>query len=137
MCVRGPALADGYLNDPQGTAAAFVGGWFHTGDLGHLDSDGYLFLNGRIKEVINRGGEKISPPAVEAVLLSHPEVQQAAAFAVPDPKYGEDVNAAVILQPGSHATEADLKAHCQGRLAAFEIPARIYILDRLPPDNQG
>jgi acyl-CoA synthetase (AMP-forming)/AMP-acid ligase II len=137
VCVRGLAVANGYLNDPQATAMAFGNGWFHTGDLGHLDSDGYLFLNGRIKEIINRGGEKIAPQTVEAVLLSHPGVQEAAAFAVPDPEYGEDVNAAVILQPDSDATEADLKRHCQARLAAFEIPARIYVLDRFPRTTKG
>ncbi|HEY6792205.1 MAG TPA: AMP-binding protein [Trebonia sp.] len=137
VCVRGPAVANGYLNDPQATAMAFGNGWFHTGDLGHLDSDGYLFLNGRIKEIINRGGEKIAPQTVEATLLLHPGVQEAAAFAVPDPEYGEDVNAAVILQPDSDATEADLKRHCQARLAAFEIPARIYFLDRFPRTTKG
>jgi acyl-CoA synthetase (AMP-forming)/AMP-acid ligase II len=137
VCVRGPGVADGYLNDPQATSVAFVDGWFHTGDLGHLDSDGYLFLNGRIKEIINRGGEKIAPQTVEAALLSHPAVEEAAAFAVPDPKYGEDVNAAVILQPDSDATEADLKRHCQARLAAFEIPASINFLDRFPRTTKG
>ncbi|MCW2933410.1 MAG: sauT [Actinomycetia bacterium] len=137
VCVRGPAVADGYLNDPQATAMAFVNGWFHTGDLGHLDVDGYLFLKGRIKEIINRGGEKIAPQTVEAALLSNPDVQEAAAFAVPDPKYGEDVNAAVILQPDSDATEADLKRHCQAGLAAFEVPARIYFPDRFPRTAKG
>jgi acyl-CoA synthetase (AMP-forming)/AMP-acid ligase II len=110
VCVRGPALTDGYLNDPQATAAAFTGGWFHTGDLGYLDSAGYLFLSGRIKDMINRGGEKIAPHTVEMVLLSHPAVQDALAFPVPDPKYGEEVSAAVILQPGRQAGPAHRKA---------------------------
>jgi len=137
VCVRGPALTEGYLNDPKATAAAFADGWFRTGDLGHLDSDGFLYLNGRIKEIINRGGEKIAPQTVEAVLLANPAVEEAAAFAVPDAKYGEDVNAAVVLQPDTEATEADLKGYCQARLAPFEVPARIYLLDRFPRTSKG
>jgi oxalate---CoA ligase len=137
VCVRGPALTAGYQNDPQATAAAFTDGWFRTGDLGYLDSDGYLFLSGRTKDMINRGGEKIAPQAVEAVLLSHPAVQDALAFAVPDAKFGEEINAAVILQPGRHATQADLQEHCRARLAAFEIPKKIYCLDRFPRTSKG
>ncbi len=137
VTVRGPALADGYLNDPQATAAAFDGGWFRTGDLGYLDGDGYLFLAGRTKDMINRGGEKIAPHTVEAALLSDPAVQDALAFPAPDPVYGEEVNAAVILQPGQHATEAGLQQHCRARLAAFEIPKKIYFLDRFPRTTKG
>jgi oxalate---CoA ligase len=137
VCVRGPALADGYLGDPQATAAAFTGGWFRTGDLGHLDSDGYLFLSGRTKDMINRGGEKIAPQAVDAVLLSHPAVQDALAFAAPDVKYGEDIDAAVILMPGQQATEADLQDYCRARLAGFEIPKKIYFLNRFPRTSKG
>jgi acyl-CoA synthetase (AMP-forming)/AMP-acid ligase II len=137
VCVRGPALTSGYLNDPQDTAAAFSRGWFHTGDLGYLDATGYLFLSGRIKDMINRGGEKIAPHTVEMALLSHPAVQDALAFPVPDPTYGEEVDAAVILQPGHHATEADLQRYCQSRLAAFEIPKRIHFLDRFPRTAKG
>jgi oxalate---CoA ligase len=135
--VRGPALTGGYLNDTQATAAAFTGGWFRTGDLGCLDSDGYLFLSGRTKEMINRGGEKIAPYTVEAVLLSHPAVQDALAFAVPDATYGEEINAAVILRPGRDATQAELQQHCRARLSAFEIPKAIYFLDRFPRTTKG
>jgi acyl-CoA synthetase (AMP-forming)/AMP-acid ligase II len=137
VCVRGPALTTGYLNDPPATAAAFIDGWFHTGDLGYLDSDGYLFLSGRTKDMINRGGEKIAPHTVEAVLLSHPAIQDALAFAVPDAKYGEEVNAAVILQPGQHATQADLQQYCRGQLSAFEVPKKIYFPDRFPRTTKG
>jgi oxalate---CoA ligase len=137
VCVCGPALADGYLNDPGATAAAFTDGWFHTGDLGYLDSAGYLFLTGRIKDMINRGGEKIAPHAVETVLLSDPAVQDALAFPVPDPEYGEEINAAVILRPGQHATEAGLQQYCRGQLTAFEIPKKIYFLDRFPRTVKG
>ncbi|SDK86630.1 AMP-binding protein [Nonomuraea jiangxiensis] len=137
VCVRGPAVTDGYLDDPHDTAAAFTGGWFHTGDLGYLDPDGYLFLSGRIKELINRGGEKIAPHAVEVVLLSHPAVVDALAFGVPDATYGEEINAAVILGSGRHTTQAELQQHCRSRLTAFEIPKRIYILDRFPRTAKG
>jgi acyl-CoA synthetase (AMP-forming)/AMP-acid ligase II len=137
VCVHGPAVTDGYLNDPQAAAAAFTGGWFRTGDLGYLDSDGYLFLTGRTKDIINRGGEKIAPHTVEAALLSHPAVQDALAFAVPDAKYGEEVNAAVILQLGQHATEAGLQQHCRAQLSTFEIPKKIYFLDRFPRTTKG
>jgi len=137
VCVRGPALTSGYLGDPQATAEAFSGGWFRTGDLGHVDSDGYLFLSGRTKDMINRGGEKIAPQSVEAALLSHPAVEDALAFPASDAKYGEEVNAAVILQPGHRATQAELQQHCRGLLSAFEIPAKIYFLDRLPRTAKG
>jgi acyl-CoA synthetase (AMP-forming)/AMP-acid ligase II len=137
VCVRGPALADGYLDDPQATAVAFTGGWFRTGDLGYTDPDGYLFLTGRTKDMINRGGEKIAPQAVEAALLSHPAVQDALAFAAADAKYGEDINAAVILMPGQQATQADLQEHCRARLAGFEIPTKIYFLNRFPRTSKG
>ena len=137
VCVRGPALTSGYLGDPQATAEAFTGGWFRTGDLGHVDSDGYLFLSGRTKDMINRGGEKIAPQSVESALLSDPAVEDALAFPAPDPKYGEQVNAAVILQPGHRASQTELQQHCQGVLSAFEIPAKIYFLDRLPRTAKG
>jgi oxalate---CoA ligase len=135
--LRGPAVADGYLNDAQATAATFIDGWFGTGDLGYLDSDGYLFLTGRTKDMINRGGEKIAPATVEAALLSHPAVLDALAFPVPDAKYGEEINAAVILQPGQRATQAGLQDYCRARLSAFEIPKKIYFLDHFPRTSKG
>lgn len=137
VCVRGPALTSGYLNDPHATTEAFRGGWFRTGDLGHVDSAGYLFLSGRIKDMINRGGEKIAPLSVEAALLSDPAVQEALAFPAPDAKYGEQVNAAVILQPGRRATQTELQQHCRSLLSAFEIPVKIYFLDQFPRTAKG
>ncbi len=135
--LSGPAVAGSYLNDPQATAAAFTGGWFRTGDLGYLDADGYLFLTGRTKDMINRGGEKIAPVTVEAALLSDAAILDALAFPVPDAKYGEEVNAAVILQPGRHASQADLQEHCRARLSAFEVPKKIYFLDEFPRTSKG
>jgi acyl-CoA synthetase (AMP-forming)/AMP-acid ligase II len=135
--VRGPAVVRGYLNNVEDSAEAFVGGWFHTGDLGNVDTDGYLFLTGRIKDIINRGGEKISPQTVEAVLLAQPAVQEAVAFAVPDEEFGEDIAAAVVLRPDAQATEADLLRHCRTQLAKFEVPRKVYILDRFPRTAKG
>ena len=135
VVVRGPSVMNGYRDNPEANAAAFIDGWFRTGDLGVLDSDGYLSLTGRIKEMINRGGEKISPEDIEAVLLEHPAVAEAAAFGVPDAKYGEEVWAAVVLKG---AADADgLKAFCRVRLADFKVPHTIYITSALPKNATG
>jgi acyl-CoA synthetase (AMP-forming)/AMP-acid ligase II len=135
VVIRGPNVTRGYHNNPEANAAAFTDGWFRTGDRGALDSDGYLTLIGRIKELINRGGEKISPLEVDAALLAHPAVAEAASFAAPDPKYGEEVHAAVVLR--GEATAADLRAHCGGRLADFKVPKVIHIVPELPKGPTG
>src|SRR5258708_10108987 len=97
VVTRGPNVIAGYENNPSANEAAFTNGWFRTGDRGYLDSDGYLFLAGRLKEIINRGGEKISPPEIDEALLEHPAVAQAVAFAIPHPPLGADVGVAVLL----------------------------------------
>jgi acyl-CoA synthetase (AMP-forming)/AMP-acid ligase II len=135
--VKGPTVMAGYLDDPSANAAAFVDGWFRTGDIGLVDDDGYLFLKGRIKELINRGGEKIFPADVDAVLLSDPKVLYAASFGVPDAKYGEEIHAAVVLQPGQTATSAELRDHCARSLAAFEIPKTFVFVSELPKTAKG
>jgi acyl-CoA synthetase (AMP-forming)/AMP-acid ligase II len=135
VVIRGPNVTRGYHNNPEANAAAFTNGWFRTGDRGTLDADGYLTLIGRIKELINRGGEKISPLEVDAALLAHPAVAEAASFAAPDPKYGEEVHAAVVL--GGDATAAELQAHCGGRLADFKVPKVIHIVKELPKGPTG
>jgi oxalate---CoA ligase len=132
VCIRGAAVASGYLDDPEATAAAFADGWLHTGDLGYQDHDGYLFLTGRIKELINRGGEKFSPQQIDAVLLSNPKVQNALSFGVPDEKYGEEVNAAVILKRGQDAGERELEAHCRSELGEAGTPKRIFFVSEFP-----
>jgi acyl-CoA synthetase (AMP-forming)/AMP-acid ligase II len=132
ICVRGPAVASGYLDDPENTARSFADGWFHTGDLGYQDADGYLFLTGRSKELINRGGEKFSPPQIDAVLLSNAKVRDALSFGVPDKKYGEEINAAVILKPGQQADESDLKAYSRTQLGAAGMPKRIFFVSKFP-----
>lgn len=135
VVVRGPNVTRGYHNNPAANAEAFTNGWFRTGDRGVLDFDGYLTLIGRIKELINRGGEKISPLEVDAALLTHPAVAEAASFAAPDPKYGEEVHAAVVLK--GDAAAADLQAHCRGKLADFKVPKMIHIVKDLPKGPTG
>jgi acyl-CoA synthetase (AMP-forming)/AMP-acid ligase II len=132
VCIKGPTVTPGYVDNKAANEANFVAGWFHTGDLGLLDADQYLFLKGRIKELINRGGEKISPMNVDAVLLSNPKVEDAMSFGVPDPKYGEEINAAVVVKPGTTLTSEELTAYCRASLGEFEIPKRFYFLPELP-----
>jgi acyl-CoA synthetase (AMP-forming)/AMP-acid ligase II len=135
VVVRGPNVTRGYHNNPEANAASFTGGWFRTGDRGVLDADSYLTLIGRIKELINRGGEKISPLEVDAVLLAHPAVHEVATFGAPDATYGEEVHAAVVLKAA--VTVEQLQAHCQERLAGFKVPKVIYVTKELPRTATG
>jgi oxalate---CoA ligase len=133
--VRGPSVVDRYLDNPVATGASFQAGWFRTGDVGTLSADGYLTLVGRVKELINRAGEKISPYEVEDVLLTHPAVAEAAAYPVPDEKYGEQVGVVVVLR--GEARPEELSAYCADRLAAFKRPARVTILPEIPKGPTG
>ncbi len=135
VCVRGPAVVDGYRDDEAANETSFRAGWFRTGDSGSLSADGYLTLEGRIKELINRGGEKISPHEVEEALLSHPAVADAVAYAAPDEKYGERVAAAVVLC--GDVSAAELAAHCAERLAPYKVPASIALLEAIPKGPTG
>lgn len=135
VVIQGPNVTRGYHNNPEANAAAFTRGWFRTGDQGVLDADGYLTLAGRLKELINRGGEKISPREIDEALLSHPAVAEAVCFGVPDAKYGEEVAAAVVLQ--AKASTADLIAHCRERFAAFKVPKTIYLVTQIPRTATG
>jgi len=137
VCIRGPNVTSGYKNNPEANKSAFLFGWFHTGDIGYFDSDGYLHLVGRIKELINRGGEKISPIEVDAVLLSHPDVAQAVCFGVPDDKYGEEINCAVIPREGSGLDEEEVSRFCKKNLAAFKVPKKVFITDSVPKTATG
>eukprot|EP01018_Ginkgo_biloba_P012753 Gb_08876 [translate_table: standard] len=137
VCIRGLNVTNGYQNNPEANKTAFQFGWFHTGDVGYLDTQGYLFLIGRIKELINRGGEKISPSEVDAVLLSHPAVSQAVAFAIHDDKYGEEIHAAVVPQEGASVSEEEIVWTCKKNLAAFKIPKRIFVTNSLPKTASG
>jgi acyl-CoA synthetase (AMP-forming)/AMP-acid ligase II len=135
VVVRGATVMQGYYRNPEANTVAFTNGWFRTGDLGVLDSDGYLRITGRIKELINRGGEKISPTEIDAVLLSDPAVAEAASFAVPDPIYGEEIHAAVVLQ--ADVTAAEVQTYCRSHLSDFEVPKVIHVLKELPKDSTG
>jgi acyl-CoA synthetase (AMP-forming)/AMP-acid ligase II len=135
VVVRGPNVMRGYRNNPEANATAFIDGWFRTGDIGAIDNDGYIALTGRIKELINRGGEKISPEEIEAVLLEHPAVAEAAVFGVPDQKYGEEVSAAVVLR--GVVTPQELQAFCKTQLADFEVPRTIHLVSSLPKNAMG
>jgi acyl-CoA synthetase (AMP-forming)/AMP-acid ligase II len=135
VTIRGQNVMHGYLNNPEANATAFWHGYFRTGDQGILDEQGYLTLTGRLKELINRGGEKISPLEVDAALLEHPAVAEAVAFAAPDLKYGEEVHAAVVLK--TPATPAELQAHCRKRLADFKVPKVIHIANEVPRTATG
>ena len=137
VVVRGPNVTLGYENNPKANSANFTNGWFRTGDLGVMDEDGYLSITGRLKEIINRGGEKISPREVDDVLMDHPAVQQVATFAMPDKKLGEEVAAAVVLREGSDATEQDIRRFAGSRLASFKIPRKILFLDEIPKGATG
>lgn len=141
VCIRGLNVTKGYLNNPKANAEAFTSdGFFRTGDQGKKDKDGYVILTGRIKELINRGGEKISPLELDAVLLSHPSVSEAVSFGVPSEMYGQEVHAAVVLKPSSNsspAAEKELQDYVQSKVAKFKVPQRIYFTDQLPKTGTG
>ena len=135
VVIKGANVIDGYENNPDANATSFTNGWFRTGDQGFLDDNGYLTLVARIKELINRGGEKISPREIDEVLLNHPAVAEAVSFGVPHKLLGEDVAAAVVLR--EQATESDLISYCRERLAEFKSPKKIHIVDTIPRTATG
>jgi thioesterase domain-containing protein/acyl carrier protein len=135
--VRGPAVIQGYLNNPDADRSAFRDGWLLTGDVGHLDEEGFLFVTGRIKDIINRGGEKVLPAEIDEVLSAHPSVQEAMAFGIAHPTLGEDVAAAVVLIPGASVGVAELRRFAALSLADFKVPRRIVSLDAIPKGATG
>jgi acyl-CoA synthetase (AMP-forming)/AMP-acid ligase II len=137
VVIRGRNVTAGYEANPEANAKAFHDGWFRTGDEGWLDAAGYLRLSGRLKEIINRGGEKVSPLEVDGVLMDHPAVQQVVTFAMPHEKLGEEVAAAVVLRAGTSVDEAGLRDFAAGRLAAFKVPRKIVFLDEIPKGATG
>ena len=137
VVINGENVTHGYANNPDANAEAFAHGWFHTGDQGFLSEDGYLTLTGRLKELINRGGEKISPLEVDGVLMKHPAVAEAVCFAAPDIKYGEVVHAAVVLGDGASASAEDIQSYCKEFLADFKIPEMIHMATSLPLTATG
>jgi acyl-CoA synthetase (AMP-forming)/AMP-acid ligase II len=138
ILLRGSKVLAGYLDDPELNAAAFTAdGWLRTGDVGYLDEDGFLFLTGRLKELINRGGAKISPNEVDSVLLGHSAVVEAATFGVPDGRLGEDIVAAVVAVDGAAPTPRELRGWMLDRLAPHKVPRRIWFVDELPRTPTG
>ena len=137
ICIRGRNVMSGYENNPEANAASFVDGWLRTGDRGALDEDGYLFIQGRLKEIINRGGEKIAPREIDEVLLRHPAVKQAVAFAVTHPSLGEDVAAAVVLQDGQTVSMQELRLFAASNLADFKVPRLIVFVPEIPKGATG
>jgi acyl-CoA synthetase (AMP-forming)/AMP-acid ligase II len=137
VVIRGANVTAGYEHNAEANAQAFVKGWFRTGDLGVLDGDGYLTITGRLKEIINRGGEKVAPREVDEVLLAHPAVAEAVTFAVPDAALGEEVGAAVVLKGGARASAGEIRAYAAERLASFKVPRRIAIVSEIPRGPTG
>ena len=137
VVVRGEGVMAGYETNPAANANSFVDGWFRTGDRGYVDGDGYLFLTGRLKEIINRGGEKISPAEVDEVLSQHPAVSEAVAFASPHPTLGEDVAVAIVVREGRTVAESELRAFAADRLASHKIPQRILYVNEIPKGASG
>jgi acyl carrier protein len=137
VVIRGSNVTSGYENNPTANQSAFTDGWFRTGDQGFIDGEGYVSITGRLKELINRGGEKISPREIDEVLIDHPAVEQAVTFAVPHPHLGEDVGAALVLRRGSVASETEIREFAAERLAYFKVPRWIRFLDEIPKGPTG
>lgn len=137
IVIRGANVTAGYENNPTANQSAFTAGWFRTGDQGYLDVDGYLFIKGRIKEIINRGGEKISPGEIDETLMEHPAIAQAITFAVPDNRLGEEVAAAVVPRPGATVTEREIREFAARRLSDFKVPSQVLIVDEIPKGPTG
>ena len=141
VAISGPNVSPGYEGNPEANAKNFFvtegRSWFRTGDQGTIDAEGYLHLTGRLKEIINRGGEKISPLEVDAVLMDHPAVAQAVTFALPHPKLGEEVAAAITLRQGAEADQAEIREFAAGRLASFKVPRKVMIVDEIPKGATG
>jgi len=137
VVIQGTNVFSGYEANPKANAEAFTDGWFRTGDQGVIDEGGYLTITGRLKEIINRGGEKVAPREVDDTLLGHEAVAQAVTFAVPHPTLGEEVAAAIVLRDGATATDAEIRGYASERLAAFKVPRRIVFVDEIPKGPTG
>src|SRR5262249_6816796 len=137
IIARSPSLFAGYWQDPAATASVMTDGWLRTGDIGRFDPDGYLVLEGRVKEMIKSGAPTVIPSEVEGVLMSHPSVREAAVVGVPDDRWGEAVHAFITVRPGTTVEEAELKTFCQERLAGYKRPKVIHIVADLPRTGIG
>jgi acyl-CoA synthetase (AMP-forming)/AMP-acid ligase II len=137
ICVRGPGVFAGYYNNPEANAKALKGGWFHTGDLGHLDDAGYLYITGRASDMYISGGSNVYPRECEEVLLTHPAVAEVAVLGVADPAWGESGVAVVVLEQGQVAGEKDLLSHLDGKLSKYKWPRRVFFWRELPKSGYG
>jgi acyl-CoA synthetase (AMP-forming)/AMP-acid ligase II/thioesterase domain-containing protein/acyl carrier protein len=137
IVIRGGSVISCYVGDPSVNQQSFTGGWFHTGDVGSIDRDGYLFIKGRAKEIINRGGIKISPREIEEVLLDHPNVAEAVVFAMPESRLGEDVAAAIVLRDPRPAAETEIREFASRQLSHFKVPRQVVLLDEIPRGPTG
>ncbi len=137
ILLRGPQMTPGYLNRPEETAAAYEGDWFHTGDIGYIDEEGFLYIVDRKKEMVKTGGFNVYPKEVEEALYAHPDVIEAAVFGVPDPKWIEALQACVVLRPGSTADAAELREFTREGIAGYKVPKEIHVVEALPRTNFG
>ncbi|KAI0206930.1 AMP-binding enzyme [Astrocystis sublimbata] len=138
ICIRGENVTSGYLNNPTANAGAYTAnGYFRTGDQGKKDEDGYVIITGRIKELINKGGEKISPIELDNVLTSHPAIAEAVSFAIPDELYGQDIAVAIVLKPGEKMTEKELRGWAGEKLVKFKTPRKVYFTEVMPKTATG
>jgi acyl-CoA synthetase (AMP-forming)/AMP-acid ligase II len=137
IVIRGANVTAGYENNPKANEEGFVNGWFLTGDQGVMDEDGYISITGRLKEIINRGGEKVSPREVDEILMDHAAVAQVVCFGMPHPKLGEEVAAVVVLREGQQATERELQTYVSSRAADYKVPKKILFMDEIPKGATG
>ena len=137
IVIRGPNVTVGYENNPNANAEGFADGWFRTGDQGVMDAEGYISITGRLKEIINRGGEKVSPREVDELLMDHPAVAQVVCFGMPHPKLGEEVAAVVVLREGQQASERELQQFVASRAADYKVPKKILFMDEIPKGATG
>jgi acyl-CoA synthetase (AMP-forming)/AMP-acid ligase II len=134
---RGPNVMKGYYKDPEGTAEALKGGWLHTGDIGRMDEEGFVYIVDRKKDMIISGGENIYPREIEELLYHHPKIREAAAVGIPDPLWGESVKAFVVLKTGMSMTEEEVIEYCKAHLASYKKPKQVKFVDSLPRNPSG
>ena len=137
VCIKGTNVTSGYENNPEANKSSFSNGWFRTGDQGYFDKEGYLKISGRLKEIINKGGEKISPLEVDNVLMDHPAIEVAVCFGYSDKMLGEDIATAIIIKENQICNEDDVKNYAKEKLAKFKVPKKIFFVEEIPKGATG